>query len=225
MLIRPYLRASTKEQDAERAKNALAAFCDARNLTVAAWYTENASGASLQRPELFRLLSDAREGDVILLEAVDRISRLNEADWQRLKTILAEKNLKIVSADLPTSWPMVEAAADDITSRVFAAINAMMIDMMAAFARKDYEDRRRRQAEGQEKAKRDGKYLGRPADKALHARISALLQAGLSFSQIQEATRRQVIKDGKAKFTKVSRTTIARISKVACQSNTHKSLI
>lgn len=218
MLIRPYLRASTKEQDAGRAKNALAAFCDVRNLTIAAWYTENASGASLQRPELFRLLSDARDGDVILLEAVDRISRLNEADWQRLKTILAEKNLKIVSVDLPTSWPMVEAAADDITSRVFAAINAMMIDMMAAFARKDYEDRRRRQSEGQEKAKRDGKYLGRPADKALHARIGALLQAGLSFSQIQEATRRQVIKDGKAKFTKVSRTTIARISKVSLQS-------
>ncbi len=218
MLIRPYLRASTKEQDAERAKTALQAFCDARDLTIASWYTENASGASLQRPELFRLLSDANEGDVVLLEAVDRISRLNETDWQRLKSTLAQKRLKIVSVDLPTSWPMMDEATDAITARVFDAINAMMLDVMAAFARKDYEDRRRRQAEGQQKAKHEGKYRGRPVDTALHDRISVMLKAGLSFSQIQEATRRQVTKDGKTKFTKVSRSTIATISKRSRQS-------
>lgn len=213
MLIRPYLRASTKEQDAERAKTALQAFCEARDLTIAAWYTENASGASLQRPELFRLLSDANEGDVVLLEAVDRISRLNEADWQMLKATLAEKRLKIVSVDLPTSWPMMDETTDAISARVFDAINAMMLDVMAAFARKDYEDRRRRQAEGQQKAKRDGKYLGRPVDTALHERISVMLNAGLSFSQIQEATKRTVIREGQPKITKVSRTTIAAVAR------------
>jgi hypothetical protein len=38
-----------------------------------------------------------------------------------------------------------------------AAVNAMMLDMLAAVARKDYEDRRRRQAQGQAKAKAEGK--------------------------------------------------------------------
>jgi DNA invertase Pin-like site-specific DNA recombinase len=33
------------------------------------------------------------------------------------------------------------------------AINNMMMDMLAAIARKDYQDRRRRQAEGIKKAK------------------------------------------------------------------------
>jgi DNA invertase Pin-like site-specific DNA recombinase len=36
---------------------------------------------------------------------------------------------------------------------MFSAINAMLLDMLAAVARKDYEDRRRRQAQGIEKAK------------------------------------------------------------------------
>jgi hypothetical protein len=48
---------------------------------------------------------------------------------------------------------MATAKADDFTARMFDAINGMMRDVLAAVARKDYEDRRRRQAEGQAKAK------------------------------------------------------------------------
>ena len=40
----------------------------------------------------------------------------------------------------------------------------MMLDMLAAVARKDYEDRRRRQAQGIVKAKAAGAYRGRPED-------------------------------------------------------------
>jgi DNA invertase Pin-like site-specific DNA recombinase len=36
---------------------------------------------------------------------------------------------------------------------MLAAINAMLVDMMAAIARKDYEQRRERQAQGIETAK------------------------------------------------------------------------
>ena len=45
---------------------------------------------------------------------------------------------------------------------MFEAINGMMLDMLAAIARKDYEDRRRRQYQGQARAKAAGKYQGRP---------------------------------------------------------------
>jgi DNA invertase Pin-like site-specific DNA recombinase len=44
---------------------------------------------------------------------------------------------------------------------MFDAINGMMLDMLAAVARKDYEDRRRRQAQGQAKAKAEGLYKRR----------------------------------------------------------------
>jgi DNA invertase Pin-like site-specific DNA recombinase len=42
----------------------------------------------------------------------------------------------------------------------------MPLDMLAAVARKDYFDRRRRQAQGQAKAKAEGRYKGRPEDGA-----------------------------------------------------------
>ena len=76
MYIFGYLRASTVEQDAERAKKTLSNFVEQRGLRVAAWYVEQLSGASLQRPKLLQLLSDARKGDVILIEQIDRLSRL-----------------------------------------------------------------------------------------------------------------------------------------------------
>lgn len=50
----------------------------------------------------------------------------------------------------------------------------MMLDMLAAIARKDYEDRRRRQKESVEKAKLEGKYAGRQPDMAKHELIRTL---------------------------------------------------
>lgn len=54
--------------------------------------------------------------------------------------------------------------------------------------RKDYEDRRRRQAEGTAKAKAAGLYRGRPANKARNAAISSLLSDGRSWREIMDAT-------------------------------------
>jgi DNA invertase Pin-like site-specific DNA recombinase len=45
MLARAYLRASTDEQDASRAKGSLLAFAKEHGLRIAACYVENESGA------------------------------------------------------------------------------------------------------------------------------------------------------------------------------------
>lgn len=188
MFLRAYLRASTGEQDATRARSQLEAFAADRGLHIAAFYVENESGASLARPELFRLLSDARPGDMLLVEQIDRLSRLTTADWEKLKAELAARQVRVVALDLPTSWMMATGKADDFTARMFDAINGMMLDMLAAVARKDYEDRRRRQAQGQAKAKAEGRYKGRPEDTMRNAGIVAMLKAGASWSSIQSAT-------------------------------------
>jgi DNA invertase Pin-like site-specific DNA recombinase len=70
---------------------------------------------------------------------------------------------------------------------MFAAINAMMVDMLAAVARRDYEDRRRRQAQGIERAKAAGVYRGRPEDKGRSAGIASMLRAASSWTAIQDA--------------------------------------
>lgn len=91
MFVRAYLRASADDQDATRARDELKAFAAEHGQRVAAWYIENESGSTLQRPELFRLLDDCEVGDILLVEQVDRLSRLNEADWKKLRAILDTK--------------------------------------------------------------------------------------------------------------------------------------
>ena len=71
MFVRAYLRASTVDQDANRARDQLKAFAADRGLSVAAWYVENESGAKLSRPELFRLLADAQPGDIVKAMSAD----------------------------------------------------------------------------------------------------------------------------------------------------------
>ena len=184
--IRAYLRASTIEQDASRARQQVKAFATDHGMQIAAWYVENESGATLARPELFRLLDDAHAGDVLLVEQIDRLSRLGTADWERLKAELAARKVRVVALDLPTSWTMATGRVDDFTARMFEAINGMMLDMLAAVGRKDYEDRRRRQMQGQAKAKAEGKYVGRSENKKRNAKISAMLKAGASYSARRE---------------------------------------
>jgi DNA invertase Pin-like site-specific DNA recombinase len=188
MFVRGYLRASTDEQDAHRAKDQLKTFAADRGLHIAAWYVENESGAKLARPELFRLLADSQPGDVLLIEQVDRLSRLTKDDWDRLKTELSARKVRVVALDLPTSWTMVTGNGDEFTARMFDAINGMLLDMLAAVARKDYDDRRRRQMQGQAKAKAAGRYKGRPEDTERNAGIASLLAAGQSWNAIQSVT-------------------------------------
>lgn len=200
MFVRAYLRASTKEQDASRAKADLEAFAKEKGLRIAATYLENESGASLARPELFRLLSDCQPGDILLIEQVDRLSRLNAADWERLKDEIRQRRVKVVALDLPTSHMMMTARDEDFTSRMFEALNGMLLDMLAAIARKDYDDRRRRQAQGIARAKTEGRYRGRPEDEKRNAAIIKMLQSGQSWNSIVSATG-------------ASRSTLARLAK------------
>ena len=187
MYVRAYLRASTKDQDASRAKDDLVRFVYERGLKIAAFYMENESGASLARPELFRLLSDCHPGDVLLVEQVDRLSRLNATDWTKLKAEIATKRVRVVALDLPTSYQLANSG-DDFSSRMLDAVNGMMLDMLAAIARKDYEDRRRRQAQGIATAKADGVYRGRPEDEKRNASIMTMLANGQSWTSIIAAT-------------------------------------
>ncbi|PST22523.1 resolvase [Mesorhizobium plurifarium] len=209
MLVRAYLRASTNEQDASRARAQLEAFAEKRGLIIAATYVENESGAKLARPELFRLLADARPGDILLIEQVDRLSRLTAEDWQKLRRELDARQVRVVALDLPTSW-MLASSTDDFTARMFSAVNSMMLDVLAAVARKDYEDRRRRQAQGQAIAKAEGRYRGRAEDVTRNAGIASMLKAGMSWSQIQHATG-------------ASRATVAKISKRQAAAQPHPS--
>jgi DNA invertase Pin-like site-specific DNA recombinase len=187
VFVRAYLRASTAEQDATRARGALDTFAAAHGFRIAARYVENESGSRLARPELFRLLNDCEPGDVLLVEQVDRLSRLSSADWSKLRAEIEQRQIRIVSVDLPTSWNLV-APPDEFTARMFAAVNGMMLDVLAAVARKDYDDRRRRQSEGVLRAKTAGLYKGRLENVDRNAAITRSLRQGQTWREIMAAT-------------------------------------
>ena len=168
---------------------------------MAGTYIENESGAKLARPELFRLLAGCKPGDALLVEQVDRLSRLTESDWLQLRAEIGKRQVRVVALDLPTSW-MLATSSDEFTGHMLGAVNGMLLDMLAAVARKDYTDRRRRQADGQSKAKAEGRYKGRPEDSMRNASIANMLAAKMSWTAIQSTTG-------------CSRATIAKIAKRA----------
>ncbi|CDT80662.1 putative site-specific recombinase [Vibrio coralliirubri] len=158
-MIKAYLRASTDEQDASRATDYLTAFAKQHNVEISEFYIENESGAKLDRPELFHLIDSCNEDDILLVEQVDRLSRLESSDWKKLKRIIEDKRIKIVSVDLPTSYAALQKSESGLVNEVLNAVNTMLLDVLATMARKDYEDRRRRQAEGIERNKH--KFVGK----------------------------------------------------------------
>lgn len=97
-------RASTEDQFADRAKEMLEQFVEGRGHEIASYYRENISGTKLDRPELGRLLMDSHRNDILLVEQIDRLTRLSNSDWMTLKKQIEQHELRIVSLDVPTSW-------------------------------------------------------------------------------------------------------------------------
>ncbi|ECN2954514.1 resolvase, partial [Salmonella enterica subsp. enterica serovar Typhimurium] len=95
--VRAYLRASTAEQDASRALETIEAFARERGLIICSYYIENESGTRLERPELFRLLRDCQQNDILLIEDVDRLSRLSGEDWNTLKKMIRQKDIRVMA--------------------------------------------------------------------------------------------------------------------------------
>lgn len=147
-----YLRASTKDQDALRAKASLDAFVTEKGLIVAGVYSENISGTTLDRPELMRLLDEAHPGECIVCESVDRLSRLSQSDWETLKAKIRAKGLRLVIADLPTSHMLIEDKG--MSGQIMEVINSMLLDLMATMARLDQEKRVERIKQGLENKRR-----------------------------------------------------------------------
>jgi len=193
MNTRVYLRASTKEQNAERAKKLLVDKADELDLIVVETYIENYSGTKLKRPELNRLLEESDAGDVLLVESVDRLSRLSQPDYETLKDQLKAKKLRLIVADLPTTHQVND---NSIAGQVLDCINNMLVDLMATMARLDQEKRVERIKQGQQRAKElaaaKGIELdkgGRPTNTALIKRIKGYKESGLKPADIMELVK------------------------------------
>jgi DNA invertase Pin-like site-specific DNA recombinase len=183
MNTRIYLRASTKEQDASRAMQLLTEFCKVHKLEVADKYIENFSGTKLNRPQLNKLLDDSEHGEILLVESVDRLSRLPMSDWEKLKSIISDKGLKLVVVDLPTTHTLL--SSDDITASILSIINNMLLDLMATMARLDNDKRIERIKQGQQRAIDAGKKIGGSSkNQEVRSKVISYLDKNLTVEEI-----------------------------------------
>lgn len=184
MTVRIYVRASTKEQDAERVLDDLKKFAKNHIESDLIQYIENESGTKLERPILNKLLEESSNGDILLIESVDRLSRLSQNDFEILKNRIKEKGLRLIVADLPTTHMLI-AQDESITSSILTLINNMLIDLLATMARLDNDKRRERIKQG---LMRSG-YIptGKKANLEKHRRIKELNIKGLTKEEIAKA--------------------------------------
>lgn len=195
-----YIRASTKDQDAERVLQELIAF-STRFSSSYEVFSENISGTKLDRPALTRLLDSARRGDILLVESVDRLSRLSQQDFDILKSKINLKGLKLVVMDLPTTHN-ISMNTNNITDSVLVVINNLLIDLFATMARLDNDKRKERIKQGL--ARVGYKPSGKKANTAKHEQIKRHLVDGkLSKEEIAK-----LVDCGVATVYRVARTAV-----------------
>lgn len=180
-IARVYIRVSTDEQDLQR-QEAIVAGAKASGFYVAAVYREKASGARADRPELLRMIADLQAGEVVIAERIDRISRLPLAEAEKLVASIRAKGARLAVPGIVDLADLADAAGG-VAKVVLESVQDMLLRLALQIARDDYEDRRERQKQGIELARRAGKYQGRRADKAQHARILALRTGGYSIAE------------------------------------------
>jgi len=150
-----YVRVSTAEQNIERQiAKMLELGISERDI-----YIDKASGKDLNRPQYQALHSVIRAGDLIYIDALDRLGRNYDdviAEW---KYITRKIGADIVALDN-------EALFDSRKFKEMGDMGKLMEDqflsLLSYVADQERQKLLKRQAEGIEAAKRAGKHIGRP---------------------------------------------------------------
>lgn len=167
-----YARVSTRDQHPENQLRPLREFCRKRGWTVEGVYTDRGvSGALHQRPALDRLLERARARriDTVVVWRFDRFARSTRHLIESLEEFRA-LGIGFVSLSelVDTSTPAGEA----------------LFTVAAAFAKFERDILRERVMLGLDRARAQGKRLGRPRLKVDADQVRHLARKGLSINQI-----------------------------------------
>lgn len=142
-----YARVSSKGQNLDRQ------LARANEVKADKIFTDKQSGKDLNRPDLERMFEYIREGDIVEVVSLDRLSR-DYNDIQHLVQRLKDKKVKLVVDDLPqtnTGNPLIDQFMLD-----------MMVNLMGFVAQNERTKILERQRQGIAEAKRKGVYKGRP---------------------------------------------------------------
>ena len=136
-----YIRVSTTDQNLDRQKDYVDTIpCDHV-------YADECSGKDINRPELKRMLDFLREGDVLYIESISRLSR-------------STKDFLKIMEDLQAKGVEVNSKKEQIDTA--SPTGKFMLTVFSAMYEMERENIRDRQKEGIASAKLRGKHLGRP---------------------------------------------------------------
>jgi DNA invertase Pin-like site-specific DNA recombinase len=186
-IARIYQRVSHADQDLTR-QESLRADAEAKGYTVVATYSEKASGTSEDRPELQRMLADLNDGDTIIAEHLDRITRL---PLDKAVALMAKINAKGAKVSVPGLIELPKAE-DERTSIVMETMQAMLLKLALYQCRADWETRRERQKQGiavkkeadKSKPLEERTYRGRKPDTVANAKIVELRNLGYTIAKV-----------------------------------------
>ena len=171
-----YARISTTDerQNPETQLRLLRTYAERRGFEVAGEYVDQASGRDEARPAYQRLLRDAerRTVDVVLVWRYDRFARSTQALIQALKTFQA----------LGVDFISYQERVDTTTPQ-----GEMVFGFLASLAQFESSLISERVKAGMQRAKEEGKHVGRPPiPEATQERIGELREQGVSINQISK---------------------------------------
>jgi len=142
IIIIGYARVSTLEQNLDRQVDAL------NSAGVVKLFTEKATGKTTERPELTRLIEQLREGDVVIISELTRLSRSTK-DLFAIVELIQSKGANIKS--LKETWLDTTTPHGKLMFTIFAGLSQFEADLTA-----------QRTREGLEAARARGRLGGRP---------------------------------------------------------------
>lgn len=154
-----YIRVSTIEQNIARQEEKMKNLgIDERDI-----YIDYASGRDFNRPQYQNMKSRIRKGDLIYVDALDRLGRDYEAiisEWKEITRDLDADIIVLENSSLFDSRKFKAMNSED--SQLGSLMEDQFLSLLSYVADQERKKILKRQKEGIAAAKKSGKHLGRP---------------------------------------------------------------
>ena len=147
-----YIRVSTREQNEDRQRLALAAL-PVPNESI---YMDKQSGKDFERPQYRRLVRRLRRDDLLYVKSIDRLGRNYSEILEQWRMLTKEKGVDIAVLDMPL---LDTRRGKDLMGTFLSDI---VLQVLSFVAENERDNIRQRQAEGIAAAKARGVRFGRP---------------------------------------------------------------
>lgn len=197
MTLYGYIRVSTKDQNEARQIKKMSEL----GVDTCDMYIDKASGKDLNREAYQALMQKVSDGDLILIDSLDRLGRNYFDIVDQWKELTRDRGVDIRCLDLA----FFDSAKFREMGDLGICVEDMLLSLLAYVAQTERDKNKKRQAEGIAVAKAAGKYKGRPKTQyapELIEQVQSVLDnkgkyAAAEFLGVTRGTIYKMIEDGR----------------------------